>query len=241
MPVAVVVHGTNRTAATYRNALAGWASRAGCIVVAPLFPAGLLSPYELENYKLLDERFRSDEILLSILDEVGERWGAMTDRVLLHGFSGGGHFAHRFLYLHPDRLLGVSIGAPGMVTLLDSVNPWWVGTADMAERFGVGLDLDAIRRVRIQMVIGADDIETWEITISKDDPRWLPDCNATGPTRLTRMESLKTSFERHGITVRHDIVPAVAHEGMKLIDTVVAFFDDVLRETQGREGHRDVT
>lgn len=240
MPVAVAVHGTGRGAESYRNALAGWAGRAGCLVVAPLFPAGLEGPYEIESYKLIDERFRSDTILLSILDEVAERWGAVTDQVLLHGFSGGGHFAHRFLYLHPDRLLAVSIGAPGMVTRLDSASPWWLGTADIEERFGVRLDLDEIRRVHVQMVIGANDTETWEITLSPDNPHWLPDCNAAGPTRLARMESLKASFERHGIAVRHDVVPAVAHEGMKLIDTVTAFFDDVLRKPR-RQGRLQVT
>ena len=48
------------------------------------------------------------------------------------GFSGGAQFAHRFLYIHPGRLRAVSLGAPGLVTMLDETRAWWVGTGGMA-------------------------------------------------------------------------------------------------------------
>jgi poly(3-hydroxybutyrate) depolymerase len=78
--------------------------------------------------------------------EVGTRWPVATDRFYLHGFSGGGPFAHRFLYLHPDRLAGASVAAPGSIWL-DQTIPWPDGTADLAERFGTDVDLTALRAV----------------------------------------------------------------------------------------------
>ncbi|WP_425450163.1 hypothetical protein, partial [Virgifigura deserti] len=99
----VIMHGTGRLAAAYRDDFAKFAEEQGVIILAPLFPAGLVEPYELSNYKLLryhDLAF--DRLLLSMVAEVRERYRLAGERFLLYGFSGGGHFTHRFLYLHPD-------------------------------------------------------------------------------------------------------------------------------------------
>ncbi len=89
---------------------------------------------------------RYDHILLAMVDEVGERLGRTFADFMLFGFSGGGHFAHRFFYLHPQRLSAVSIGAPGAVTLIDDQRDYWVGTRDLAARFGTAIDLPAMRK-----------------------------------------------------------------------------------------------
>ncbi|WP_425450519.1 hypothetical protein, partial [Virgifigura deserti] len=51
-----------------------------------------------------------------------------------------------------------------------------------------------------------------------------------GATRLERLAALRHSFEAHGIAVRHDIIPGVGHDGMKVLDPVRRFFADVLAE-----------
>src|SRR5690606_39266483 len=90
------------------------------VVLAPLFPAGMTEPGELSSYKLIRHGgIDYDRVLLGMVAEVAARYRLAGERFYLHGFSGGGHFAHRFLYLHPERLAGVSIGAPGIVTLID--------------------------------------------------------------------------------------------------------------------------
>jgi poly(3-hydroxybutyrate) depolymerase len=116
-PLVVSVHGTERAVESYRDGFADLADKHQCVVLAPLFPAGIGDPDDVHNYKTVDYRgIRFDLILLDMVAEVGARWPVTTDRFYLHGFSGGGQFAHRFLYLHPNRLAGISVAAPGSIT-----------------------------------------------------------------------------------------------------------------------------
>lgn len=229
-PLTVVVHGTERGAQRYRDEFADFGEEHQSIILAPLFPCGIDQPGELNNYKFIDYHgIRFDRILLAMLDEVAALYRLAADRFLLHGFSGGGHFAHRFYYLHPHRLSAVSIGAPGLVTLLDPDRDWWVGTRGMEQRFDRTLDLDEMRRVPVQMVIGGEDTDTWEITLSESDDLWMDGGNDAGVTRLDRLASLKHSFIRAGIDVRYDIVPGVGHEGFDILEPVKEFLATELR------------
>lgn len=228
-PLAVLVHGTGRGMTRYRDSFADFAEAHGVIVLAPLFPVGLCFPGDLSSYKFLRHAgVHYDEILIDMIDEVRGKYRIPDPRVLMYGFSGGGHFTHRFLYLHPERLRAASIGAPGVVTLLDPSRDWWVGLRDFEQVFGKPLDLDAIRRVPVQMVIGGADTETWEITIRPTSALWRPDANHAGANRNDRMHSLKASFAAHGIAVRHDIIPGVAHDDRPMLGVVKDFFADVL-------------
>lgn len=230
-PLAVVVHGTERRAESYRDRFAEFGERHGCVVLAPLFPAGIEEPGEVNNYKWLEYRgIRFDRLLLALVDEIAELYRIDADRFLMHGFSGGGHFVHRFLYLHPERLLGASIGAPGVVTLLDTELDWWVGVRDVAARFGRAVDLERVREVPVQTVIGSDDDETWEITLRPGDGLWMPGSERAGRTRLDRIAALGDSLARHGVSVRRDVVPGVGHDGFAILEPVRAFFADVLRD-----------
>ena len=222
LPLVVLVHGTGRTAERYRTMSRDFAEQHGCIVLAPLFPAGIIDPSDLHGYKRLAYRdIRFDRVLLDMVDEVGQRFRVGTERFLLHGFSGGGQFAHRFAYLHPDRLSALSIGAPGRVTRINPDVPWWLGTADLAERFGVELDLPALRRVPVQMLVGDQDLDTAEIA--------EPGLDAGGVTRIERLTALRDNFETHGIPVRFELLPGIAHSGRLALPYAHAFFADVLR------------
>lgn len=221
LPLTVVVHGTQRMAERYRDAYRGFAEENETVVLAPLFPAGIGEPGDLHGFKRLDfGGVRFDRVLLDIVDEVAQRYRVDATRFALHGFSGGGQFVHRFAYLHARRLSALSIGAPGRVTRINPAVSWWPGTADLRERFGVDLDLEALRAVPVQMIVGADDVETWEIA--------EPDVDAGGDTRIERLTSLRDNFERHGIGVRLDVVPGLAHRGLQLQPVVQEFFAGVL-------------
>ena len=229
LPLLVAVHGTGRLMTAYRDLFAEFAERHGVVVLAPLFPAGITHPDDLNSYKFLRAGdLHYDAVLLAMLDEAATRWPVDPARFALFGFSGGGHFAHRFFYLHPERLSAVSIGAPGVVTLLDFDHDFWVGVRNFEEKFGKPVDLDQMRRVPVQMVVGGEDTETWEITIRPDSPSWMPGADLAGANRQDRMRALKASFERHGIAVRHDVLPGVAHNGLAMVPLVEQFLGDAL-------------
>ena len=234
LPLVVIQHGTGRSAELYRDRWKGFAIEHRCVILTPLFPAGLIEPGELHSYKFLEyQGIRFDEELLHIVDEVGARFNTRTSRFFLHGFSGGGQFAHRFFYAHPDRLSGVSIGAPGRITQLDDSLPWWLGTKGFFEKFGLRIDLEALRRVPVQMVVGAEDTDTWEIN-NPGGPNWLDGVADTGHTRVERLETLRDNYRAHGIEVRWDVVPGVGHQGSAVIPVVQDFAASLLDRVPGR-------
>lgn len=233
VPLVVVVHGTLRQPTVYRDAFTELAEEHGCVVLAPLFPCGIGDPSDTDNYKRLDfAGIRFDLVLIDMVDEFVRRYGIDVGSWYLHGFSGGGQFAHRFLYLHPQRLAAVSIGAPGAVTLLDTDHDWWVGTRDVPERFGVDIDLDALRRVRVLTVIGGDDKGAEEVYVPRTSKHWMPDANRAGGDRQERLVALQQSLERHGVGVQRAVVPGVAHRGSAILPAVREFFAEAIRSEQ---------
>jgi poly(3-hydroxybutyrate) depolymerase len=235
----VAMHGTGRAFMSYRDAFADFARWNNCIILCPLFPVGVLGDGNRDGFKYMQEAgIRYDEVLLSIVEEVGERYDIEVDRFALFGYSGGGHFTHRFLMFHPDRLWAASVGAPGSVTLLDPTRDWWVGIRDVKERFGIEINSEAMGRVPVQMIVGAADLETWEITHREGGRHWMPGANDAGRTRPERLDSLRRSFEAQGIKVRFDLVPNVPHDGNRVVEHVESFFADVLKDRRANKNAR---
>lgn len=163
-PIMVIVHSTGRRPVECVELFSPLAQETGSAVLAPHFPIGALAAdgSDADGYKFLQfEDVRFDELVCSMIDELAAEIGADGRRVLMHGFSGGGQFAHRFFYLHPERLAGVSIGAPGRATLLDDSRAWWAGTADVEERFGHRIDLAALARVPVVSTFGSSSCLAW--------------------------------------------------------------------------------
>lgn len=220
----VAVHGTGRDFMPYRDAFVKLADRERAIILAPLFPAGITGPKELSSYKVLRAGdLHYDAVLLSMVDEIYDRYRIDGDRFAMFGFSGGGHFTHRFFYLHPERLGAISIGAPGTVTLLDFDHDFWPGVRNFEQVFGKPIDLNEMRKVHVQMIVGDQDTETWEITIEPGHRLWMDGADLATGTRQDRMKKLKASFEKQGISVRHDVVPGAAHNWRLMVPQVEDF------------------
>lgn len=232
----VSVHGSGRKVHAGLDAFADLAARRGAVVLAPLFPIGIDDPHDADAYKYVgDDGLRYDLLLLDMISEAGNVLGCRFARMVMFGFSGGGQFTHRFLLLHPHRLAGASIGAPGKVTLPGDARPWWVGTGDMASRFASAFDPSALRSVAIQLIVGGEDRETEEITLRPGDARWQPGASDAGVTRVDRLQSLHAAFEREGVPAKLDIVPGAGHASAgPIIDRVCRFFDNVLARPGGR-------
>lgn len=234
MELVVVVHGTGRAFVEYRDAFAEFARWNDCMVLCPLFPAGVLGDGNRDGFKQLREGdIRYDDILLDMVAEVGEKFGQPFAKFSLFGYSGGGQFANRFALLHPDRLWAVSIGAPGSITQIDPGQDWWVGTRNMQERFGKALDLDALRQVAVHMVVGKADLETWEITHREGGKFYMPGANDAGKTRPERLDTLRRSFEAAGVQVTLDLIDNMPHDGLKAVGAVQDFLAAELRKRRG--------
>ncbi|KAI1455777.1 alpha/beta-hydrolase [Annulohypoxylon moriforme] len=235
VPLLVSVHGTRRYVYDVYE-LAPFADSTGCAILAPLFPTGLDGPDDIDSYKLLRSKtLRSDLALLSMLDEVAVRWPDIdTEKIFLMGFSGGGQFAHRFLYLYPERLAAVSVGAPGHATVLDDRENWPVGVKDADAIFGKSIDKALIKQVPIQLVVGSADVkvhggeEFWTWMQQFKAQRGAATTEATrllpmNQGRLETMHNLRKLWEQNGIEAQLDIVADVAHDVRGVRESALAF------------------
>jgi predicted peptidase len=71
----------------------------------------LLSPQFKDGYQEL--RHKEDRTLVRIMDEVAEEFNFDLNSVYLEGCSGGGQFAHRFVFKYPELIKAASIIAAG--------------------------------------------------------------------------------------------------------------------------------
>ncbi|KAF1045203.1 alpha/beta hydrolase [Xylophilus sp.] len=225
----VVVHGTGRQFVDYRNAFADFGRWHNCLILCPLFPAGVMGDGNRDGFKhLVEQDVRYDKVLIDMVQEVGGRYGRTFDQFALFGYSGGGQFVNRFAYLYPERLWAATIGAPGSVTLLDAGKDYWVGTKGMAEKFGKRIDVEKLKEVPLQLVVGKFDTDTWEITHAPGSKFYMPGANDAGATRRERIESLRKSLEANGVSAQLDVVDNVSHRGLQVVKQVQEFFHKVL-------------
>ena len=175
----VVIHDSMRNFMECRDAFADFGEKHRQVVLAPLFPINVLGDGNPDGYKYLFEgSIRYDLLLNGMIEAVGRETGCDTSRFCIYGYSGGGQFVHRYLFLHPQRLRAASVGAPGEVTLLDPEVDWWAGVRDVQAVLGQALDLAALRRVPLQLVVGDQDIETEELDPAPASRSTLPLCAA---------------------------------------------------------------
>lgn len=197
----VSVHGTSRRARLFARHFVQFANDYDYVVLAPLF-GRTVEPDEDYQRLGVGTNQRADLDLLDIVNEVAARYRLDTDQFDLFGFSGGGQFAHRFLYIHPERLRSVVAAAPGTITPPTDEEPWPAGIASLAELAGVSFDLAAIQRCRVMLIIGTDDTAS----------------------RLRHARALHASWLAAGIAHDYVEVPAVAHlTAPSLMDVVREF------------------
>ncbi|KAH8833366.1 poly hydrolase [Flagelloscypha sp. PMI_526] len=229
LTILCIIHGTKRQTGGYLSKLQDFCQKLKCALLCPLFPAGIIDPTDLNNYKnILYHDIHFDRILLSMIDQAGRTWNLRTDKVLIHGFSGGGQFVHRFLYLHPERLLGASIGAPGRITPPDDSQPWPHGLGDVSRLFQISLDWNAIRSVPVQVIVGEDDVDSSMLQSAKK----LNSAEIeAGSTRKGRAKWLSNSLSSLGISVIYSEIPGVGHDAMKCLPTIEAWLEKILVES----------
>lgn len=228
----VAVHGTGRTSALdFRDGFAEFGLYNDCAILCPIFPVGVLGDGARSGYKFMEEGdIRYDNVVIAMVEEMAQKYQQDWTTFAMFGFSGGGHFTHRFAILHPDKLWAASIGAPGSVTLLDPTRDWWVGIRDLEARFGKAFNPEELAKVPVQMVVGDADLETWEITHKPGGKYYMDGANDAGATRPERLETLAQSFRDAGVNVTFDRVAGVSHDRVKVLGHVKAFLAKILKD-----------
>lgn len=227
-PVVVAVHSTMRRAQELRRSWSDFAEQHRAVIVTPLFPAGISGPDDLDGYKEIgDGQLRYDQVLFAMLDEIAARWDLDVSRFYLAGHSGGGQFAARMLLLHPGRLAGVAISAPGRITLVDPAVSWPAGTADTEDRFGIRVDPAEVAKVPILLTAGAEDLGTADLQAQED-----PAQESYGSTRIARLTTLAGHIRATGADVRLELVPGVGHSGNPTQPVVERFLAGLIRTTR---------
>ena len=199
--VFVCIHGTARRYETEQyQVYCNFAEVNNCVILFPVFPGGAVEENNYNDYKLIvSSGFHYDELLLAMIDEIAKRYGNIdTDKFFLVGHSGGGQFVNRFLYLHPDRILGTVISAPGRQTYLDKNKDFYWGIRNWADVFEKEICMEALRKVPVMLAVG------------ELDQKYIGE-SPYGSNRRERMASLKKNFEENGISTEFFIIPGMEH------------------------------
>jgi len=194
-----IIHGLSRGAERYAESFVEFADRHHFVLLAPLFPP----PLRFQDLGLGSD-VRVDLRLLELVDEVAGDLTVQTAKFDLFGYSGGGQFVHRFLYLRPERLRSVVVGAPGTVTLPNSEERWPIGVRGLARAAGVRFSLEEVRRPRTMLMVGAEDVML-------EDLNQRPWAMQAGSTRLGRARHLHAAWLAAGIEHEYVEIPGAGH------------------------------
>jgi hypothetical protein len=152
----IFIHGTEGSGAGAEALCHADAERYGLIVLAPYFDGGQYPDYGQLNIGI--RNLRPDLKLLSIVDHLAKYLNFARDKLLIAGHSQGGHFVHRFVAIHPERVWRAAPwGANGYV-MPDLAQAFPVGmrctdwTPDL-----VNLSIDRYLQVPVGLVCGAKD------------------------------------------------------------------------------------
>lgn len=237
LPLVITMHGTKREFMKARDNLVPLANdiSTSCAIMAPLFPAGITGPEDIGSYKemVTKEKYESglaalryDRILLDMVDEVAERYpGIEASNFFLVGYSGGGQFVHRFIYLHPQRVISASVGAPGGITLLDESLLWPKGTGGIEDIFsGISVVTETLLGKKLQIVVGQQDVNTKQFEMAEK----VGHGNGDKRTRVEKATDLYRNWSEHGLDVRLDMVPMAGHSSSECFGPVRDFLGSLL-------------
>jgi hypothetical protein len=85
----------------------------------------------------------------------------------------------------------------------------------------------------VLMVVGDEDVDTWEIN-NPGDTNWMDGAEKAGATRIERLRTLERNFVAHGIDVRFELVAGVGHRGSLVLPPVRDFFAKLITSGQHR-------
>lgn len=208
--VLVSVHGIAEQASAHMAHLQGLAETAGAVLVAPRFTRPVFRDYQRLGRAGSGER--ADTALDRVIAEIGRLTDAITGRIFLFGYSGGGQFVHRFAMAHPERVVAAVAVASGWYTFPDAGRRYPYGTRATKKLPGVRFNPEAFLRVPILVAVGDADCERTR-SMRQSEAVDLQQ----GLTRVERaerwVEAMSEAARAHGLppAVRLLKIPGVGH------------------------------
>lgn len=209
--VLVAVHGISRSPFQQIAMFSDMAEKRGAVLVAPLFDKKKWQGYQ----RLFCRRKsrRADLALIKTLNSVYELLGIKERKILLYGYSGGGQFAHRFAFVHPERVQAVALGASGWYTMPDvSISfPFGLGIS-VRKNDQISIDAHCLAGVRYFVAVGDRDILLDRALNKKKEIS-----ARQGKNRVERAQSWVEAMKEHiescraGGSVQLSILEGVAH------------------------------
>lgn len=196
----VVIHGHRRHVEASVEPFIELAAERRWIILAPYFPP----PERFQQLGIGDSAIRADLLLLQLVGDVRRAFRVDTATFDLFGFSAGAQFAHRFLYLHPERLRSVVVASPGTVTLPIAGYSWPHGLAGLDMLADAQVNLDHVRHTRVLLVVGTGDVGNGNLNHSAEADR-------SGQTRLERVRVLHQAWLAARIAHQYVEIPALSH------------------------------
>jgi pimeloyl-ACP methyl ester carboxylesterase len=206
----VVVHGSQRSAASMFHAMLPACMTVGRPLIAPTFSREQFRGYQSLNGE--SGPMSAANALLQALSHAGETFGLKAGPFDLLGFSGGGEFAHRFAMVEPASVARLIVVAAGWYTYLDDNRAFPHGVKRSPNSGDAVFDISAFLDIPTLVMVGENDIERDE------NLRQRPSLDRRqGPNRLTRalkwIDHLEEAAQgrRTPSKACFDVLPAVGH------------------------------
>jgi len=203
LPVLIAVHGISHRAKEQARAFSIYAERYGFVVIAPLFDRKNFPAYQRLGVSRRDIPCYSDFALQGLLDEIAEHTGAITDRVYLFGYSGGGQFVHRYAMAYPEKVYAVALGAAGWYTFPDPHVPFPRGLHQRRNLRNIEFSPEKFLKVPMGIFVGEND------KLSDPALKRSPRLDLQqGTNRIERAErwtkAMRNAAEAYGFNTRYE-------------------------------------
>lgn len=204
------------------------ADRLGCPLLVPTFLRPQQGKSNLYLHALSRESLttgveawrRVDLQLIAMIEDARRRLAPqakLDSRVLMWGFSAAGSFVNRFALLHPERVLGAAIGAPGwplapLPTVEGERLTYPVGVADLEPLTGTRFDLAACRKPSFLFLLGdqdANDPVKFRDSFSAEDEALI--FRRFGATPVARWRTAEALYQGQGLDAQFRLYPGLGH------------------------------
>jgi hypothetical protein len=206
----LALHGMDDTGPSLAATLLDRAQAQDWVVVAPTIRYGEWK----DPLQLTQEELTLAPQLVTLLESVTAETGVLvTGKALVFGFSRGSQAALRLTTFYPARIEAVAAFSAGTYTLpaaqvrtvsgatVTAVLPY--GVADLEARRGSGVDMEALRQVRVLVGVAAGDTREGEVPRQWD--------SYLGKSRLERAQTFTAALQRLGIPARLVVVAGTVH------------------------------